>query len=74
MLKKWFRNFMSDFLEGFKAASLIMIFVFGLGLILLGPVCIIEMTGIESLGWIYLLAFPTAIGYVNACLEWADER
>lgn len=70
MFKKWFRNF----IKGFKMTCLIMIFVFGLGFILLGPACIIVMTGIESLGWIYLLAFPTAIGYVNACLEWIAER
>lgn len=66
-------RFMSDFLKGFKIAFLIMLCVFGLGVILLGPAYIIVETGIESLGWIYLLVFPAAIGYINACLNWATE-
>lgn len=68
--KKWIKNFTNDFLEGFKKAFLIMLCVLGLGVILLGPGCIIIETGIESLGWIYLLIFPASIGYINACLEW----
>lgn len=66
-------RFMSDFLKGFKIAFLIMLCVFGLGVILLGPAYIIVETGIEGLGWIYLLVFPAAIGYINACLNWATE-